>query len=41
MAGTGRATAGGAIREIGLGEVLVLRPGTEHVVENTGAEKLY
>jgi mannose-6-phosphate isomerase-like protein (cupin superfamily) len=41
MAGTGKALAGGATREIGPGDVLVLRPGTEHVVENTGAGKLY
>ena len=41
MAGSGRAHAGGASRDIGPGDVLVLRPGTEHVVENTGVGKLY
>jgi mannose-6-phosphate isomerase-like protein (cupin superfamily) len=41
MAGTGRALADGDTREIGPGDVLVLRPGTEHVVENTGPGKLY
>ena len=41
MAGTGRAIAGGASRDIGPGDVLVLRPGTEHLVENTGTGKLY
>ncbi len=41
MAGTGVATAGGATQSIGPGDVLVLRPGTEHVVENTGSGKLY
>jgi len=41
MAGTGKATAGGATKEVGPGDVLVLRPGTEHVVENTGPGKLY
>ena len=41
LAGTGRATAEGASREVGPGDILVLRPGTEHVVENTGPGKLY
>jgi mannose-6-phosphate isomerase-like protein (cupin superfamily) len=41
MAGTGRAYCDGKSRDIGAGDVLVLRPGTEHVVENTGAGKLY
>ena len=41
MAGTGRAFADGDSRDIGPGDVLVLRPGTEHVVENTGPNKLY
>lgn len=41
MAGAGRAVADGTRREIGPGDVLVLRPGTEHVVENTGLGKLY
>lgn len=41
LAGTGRAVADGVTRDIGPGDVLVLGPGTEHVVENTGAGKLY
>jgi mannose-6-phosphate isomerase-like protein (cupin superfamily) len=41
MAGTGRALADGDSRDIGPGDVLVLRPGTEHVVENAGPGKLY
>ncbi len=41
LAGTGRATAEGASREVGPGDIVVLRPGTEHVVENTGPGKLY
>jgi len=41
MRGTGIATAAGESRPIGPGDCLVLRPGTEHVVENTGPGKLY
>jgi mannose-6-phosphate isomerase-like protein (cupin superfamily) len=41
MAGTGRAFVDGSARDVGPGDVLVLRPGTEHVVENTGPGKLY
>jgi mannose-6-phosphate isomerase-like protein (cupin superfamily) len=41
LAGTGKALADGASRDVGPGDVLVLRPGTEHVVENTGVGKLY
>lgn len=41
MAGSGRAYCDGASREIGAGDVLVLRPGTGHVIENTGPGKLY
>jgi mannose-6-phosphate isomerase-like protein (cupin superfamily) len=41
MAGTGVATADGVSQPVGPGDVLVLRPGTEHVVENTGPGKLY
>ncbi len=41
MAGTGKATADGQSVDVGPGDVLVLRPGTEHVVENTGPCKLY
>ena len=41
LAGTGRATADGEATELGPGDVLVLRPGVEHIVENTGPGKLY
>jgi len=41
LAGTGKAYADGAMHEVGPGDVLVLRPGIEHVVENTGPGKLY
>ncbi|HBK04908.1 MAG TPA: cupin domain-containing protein [Acetobacteraceae bacterium] len=41
MAGSGRALCDGESRDISAGDVLVLRPGTEHVVENTGTGKLY
>ena len=41
MAGTGIAKVDGTTQEIGPGDVLVLRPGTEHIVENTGPGKLY
>lgn len=41
LAGTGRAIAEGSSRGVGPGDVLVLRPGVEHVVENTGPGKLY
>jgi mannose-6-phosphate isomerase-like protein (cupin superfamily) len=41
LAGTGIASAGPERFDIGPGDSLVLQPGTEHVVENTGAGKLY
>ena len=41
LAGTGRAFADGVSHDVGPGDLLVLRPGTEHVVVNTGADKLY
>jgi mannose-6-phosphate isomerase-like protein (cupin superfamily) len=41
LSGKGRAKADGISRDIGPGDVLVLRPGTEHVVENLGPDKLY
>lgn len=41
LRGTGRARAGEGWVEIGPGDTLMLRPGVEHVVENTGAGKLY
>jgi mannose-6-phosphate isomerase-like protein (cupin superfamily) len=41
LAGSGIATAGGHSMPIGPGDAFVLRPGVEHVVENTGSKKLY
>lgn len=41
LSGTGRATADGVEMPIGPGDAFVLRPGVEHIVENTGSEKLY
>jgi mannose-6-phosphate isomerase-like protein (cupin superfamily) len=41
LSGNGKAFAEGNARDIGPGDVLVLRPGVEHVVENTGPGKLY
>ncbi len=41
LAGTGRAFADGVSHDVGPGDLLVLRPGTEHVVVNTGPDKLY
>ena len=41
LAGHGRALADGAAMPIGPGDAFVLRPGVEHVVENTGEGKLY
>jgi mannose-6-phosphate isomerase-like protein (cupin superfamily) len=41
MRGTGIAIADGVRQRIGPGDCLVLRPGTEHVVENDGPGKLY
>jgi mannose-6-phosphate isomerase-like protein (cupin superfamily) len=41
LRGQGRARAGEDWLEIGPGDTLMLSPGTEHVVENTGPGKLY
>ena len=41
LAGTGTARAGERRLAIGPGDCMVLAPGVEHVVENTGAGKLY
>jgi mannose-6-phosphate isomerase-like protein (cupin superfamily) len=41
LAGSGIAMADGQTMPIGPGDCFVLRPGVEHVVENTGATKLY
>lgn len=41
LRGQGRARAGAGWQDIGPGDTLMLPPGTEHVVENTGSGKLY
>ena len=41
LRGEGVAVAGGKPMPIGPGDCFVLRPGVEHVVENTGTTKLY
>ena len=41
LSGRGRAYCGGETFEVGQGDTLVLPPGLEHVVENTGPDKLY
>jgi mannose-6-phosphate isomerase-like protein (cupin superfamily) len=41
LAGSGVAYADGKPAPIGPGDAIVLRPGVEHVVENTGPGKLY
>ncbi|HZU63953.1 MAG TPA: cupin domain-containing protein [Novosphingobium sp.] len=39
--GQGMAHCAGASRAIAKGDALMLRPGAEHVIENTGATRLY
>ena len=41
LAGEGIARCGGVERRIAKGDALMLRPGTEHVIENVGEGKLY
>ncbi len=41
LSGTGTAYAGGVTHALKPGDVMVLRPNVEHVVENTGTGKLY
>ncbi len=41
LKGQGRALCGGTATDIGPGDVLFIPPGHEHVIENTGAGKLY
>jgi mannose-6-phosphate isomerase-like protein (cupin superfamily) len=41
LSGRGVAIAGGQSFPIGPGDAFVLRPGVEHIVENTGTQKLY
>lgn len=41
LAGEGLAHCDGASRPVAKGDALMLRPGAEHVIENTGDGKLY
>lgn len=41
LAGTGIATCGGEAVTLGPGDSMVILPGAEHIVENTGPGKLY
>jgi mannose-6-phosphate isomerase-like protein (cupin superfamily) len=41
LKGEGRALADGGATPLKSGDAILLRPGTEHVVENTGPGKLY
>jgi mannose-6-phosphate isomerase-like protein (cupin superfamily) len=41
LSGRGRAYCGGETFEVSQGDTLVLPPGLEHVVENTGPDRLY
>ena len=41
LSGEGRARCGDTARAIAKGDALMLRPGTEHIIENTGPSKLY
>lgn len=41
IAGEGEAHCGSTVRSIARGDALMLRPGAEHVVVNTGKTKLY
>jgi mannose-6-phosphate isomerase-like protein (cupin superfamily) len=41
LSGRGRAYCDGKTYEVAKGDTLVLPPGMEHVVENTGPDKLY
>jgi len=41
LAGTGRATCGAETFDLQPGSALLVRPGAEHVVTNTGADRLY
>jgi mannose-6-phosphate isomerase-like protein (cupin superfamily) len=41
LRGRGIATVDGVSQPVGPGDCIVLRPGAEHVVENTGPGKLY
>jgi mannose-6-phosphate isomerase-like protein (cupin superfamily) len=41
LEGEGMAHCDGRVTPLGTGQALMVRPGTEHVIENTGPGKLY
>lgn len=41
LSGEGRAYCDGQVTDLRKGDALLVRPGSEHVVENTGTSKLY
>jgi mannose-6-phosphate isomerase-like protein (cupin superfamily) len=41
LKGAGRATCDGKTIDVGAGDSLLLKPGVEHALENTGAGRLY
>jgi mannose-6-phosphate isomerase-like protein (cupin superfamily) len=41
LSGEGRATCDGRVEPLATGDILIVPPGSEHVIENTGPEKLY
>ena len=41
LSGQGRCHCAGQVHELAKGDTLVLPPGMDHVVENTGADRLY
>jgi mannose-6-phosphate isomerase-like protein (cupin superfamily) len=41
LSGEGKAICAGTETPLAKGDALMLRPGTEHIVENTGSAKLY
>lgn len=41
LSGAGRATCEGRSESLATGDILIVPPGSEHVIENTGPDKLY
>ncbi len=41
LKGEGRATCGGRVVDVRAGDSLLLKPGVEHMLENTGAGRMY
>ena len=41
LSGEGIAYCGGMVQRVAKGEAILVRPGAEHVIENTGEKKLY